>query len=79
MLINVLGNQERFLFARIKKRKPLVSFSQLGELKIKVHLPTNSSPRGSSNPDKVVGPEQAQNRSIKLTQNYQSLDTSGQR
>jgi hypothetical protein len=30
MLTNALANQERFLFARIKKRKPLVSFSQLG-------------------------------------------------
>jgi len=37
-----------------------VSFSQLGELKIKVHLPINSSPWGSVNPDKVTAAEQAQ-------------------
>ena len=53
MFTNALTNQERFLFATIKKRKPLVSFSQLGELKIKVHLPTKSSRPGSTNPDQL--------------------------
>ncbi|WGV23786.1 hypothetical protein [Halotia branconii] len=35
-------------------KKPLVSVSRLGELKIKVHLPINCSMQMLANPDKVV-------------------------
>jgi hypothetical protein len=54
MFTNVLGNQERFLFAKMKKENPQLAKNLPGELKIKVHLPINSSPRGSTNPDKVM-------------------------
>jgi hypothetical protein len=41
------------------KKNPPASVSQLGELKIKVHLPIKCSMRMPTNPDKVVEAENA--------------------
>jgi hypothetical protein len=48
-----------FYLPKSQKKTPS-EFCQLGELKIKVHLPINSSPWGSVDPDKVTAAEQAQ-------------------